>query len=241
MERIDDLQRGGLKIIQDTDTFCFGIDAVLLSDFAFAKPGERVMDLCAGNGVVSLLMYARYNAASYTALEIQKPIADMALASVKMNHLENRIAVINGDVREAKTLFPSGSFDVVTANPPYINNQGRQNEKEALRVARHEVLLSLPELLRSAAYLLTFRGRFYMIHRAQRLPEIIGEMLKVGLQPKAIRLVHPFVDKMAQQVLIEASLGGGEGALIKAPLIVYKEPGVYTDEILGIYNMLPQE
>lgn len=241
MERIDDLQRAGLKIIQDTETFCFGIDAVLLSDFAFARPGDRVMDLCAGNGVVSLLMYARYNRASYTALELQEAIAGLAARSVKMNQLEDHIHVMQGDVREVKSLFPASSFDVVTANPPYIKNQGRQNENEALRLARHEVQLTLPQLLEAVAHLLTYHGHFYMIHRAQRISEIIGEMLKVNLQPKTIRFVHPFVDKMAQQVLIEATLGGGEGVLIPAPLIVYDEPGTYTDEILGIYNMLPQE
>ena len=239
MEHIDDLMRDGLKIIQDTDTFCFGIDAVLLSDFAKIKPGEKVLDLCSGNGIVSLLTYARQKEAFYTALEIQPQLWDMAKRSVAMNGLTDRIQVLKGDVREARSLFPHASFDVITVNPPYMKGQGKQNEKEALRLARHEVLLTLPQLLEACGFLLPFHGRLYMIHRAQRLGEILAAMDSFHFTPKKIRFVHPFKDKEASQVLIEASLRGGEGLKVLPPLYTYETLGTYTDEVLSIYNLLP--
>ncbi len=236
MERIDDLMRGGLRLIQDPDRFCFGTDAVLLSDFAKASAREKVLDLCAGNGVVSLLMLARYPSASYTALEIQPELADLARRSVELNHVEDKVSVIEGDLKEIRTRIRPGSFDVVTVNPPYMAGQGLQNESESVRLARHEVACTLHDVVEAAAYALKYHGRFYMVHRPERLAEIMTELTLAKLEPKMLRLIQPFEGKEPTQLLVMASLGGGKGMRVLPPLITYRAPGVYTEEMLAVYG-----
>lgn len=236
-ERLDDLQRNGLQIIQKTDGFCFGMDAVLLSGFAAVKPGERVLDLGTGTGIIPLLLSAKTEGEHFSALEIQDEIARMAERSVKLNHLENKIEIVHGDIKEASRIFGAASFDVATTNPPYMNDShGLKNPTEVKAISRHEVLCTLEDVVREGAKVLKPGGRMYMVHRPHRLIEILGTMKQYKLEPKRMKLVHPFRDKDANMVLIEAVRGGGAWMKVEAPVIVYKEPGVYTDEIYSIYG-----
>ena len=236
-ERVDDLQRNGLKIIQKTDGFCFGMDAVLLSGFAHVKRGEKVLDMGTGTGIIPLLLSAKTEGKHFTALEIQEEIAKMAARSVAMNHLEEKIEIVNGDIKEASQIFGAASFDVVTTNPPYMNDaHGLKNPTEVKAISRHEVLCTLEDVVREGAKVLKSGGRMYMVHRPHRLIEIITAMKQYKMEPKRMCIVHPFMDKEANMVLIEAVKGGGSWLKMEAPIIVYKEPGVYTDEIYDIYG-----
>ncbi|MFT4005146.1 MAG: tRNA1(Val) (adenine(37)-N6)-methyltransferase [Lacrimispora sp.] len=236
-ERIDDLQRNGYKIIQKRNGFCFGMDAVLLSGFANVKPGERAVDLGTGTGIIPLLLEAKYQGSHYTGLEIQEEMAEMAARSVALNRLEEKIRIVTGDIKEASRLFGAASFDVVTSNPPYMNDaHGLKNPDLPKAIARHEVLCSLEDVVREGARLLRPGGRFYMVHRPHRLVEIIAVLKEWRLEPKRMKMVHPFVDKEANMVLIEAIRGGKSMIKVEAPIVVYKEPGVYTDEIYTIYG-----
>ena len=236
-ERVDDLQRNGLKIIQKTDGFCFGMDAVLLSGFAHVKRGEKVLDMGTGTGIIPLLLSAKTEGKNFTALEIQEEIAKMAARSVAMNRLEEKIEIVNGDIKEASRIFGAASFDVVTTNPPYMNDaHGLKNPTEVKAISRHEVLCTLEDVVREGAKVLKSGGRMYMVHRPHRLIEIITAMKQYKMEPKRMCMVHPFKDKEANMVLIEAVKGGGSWLKMEAPIIVYKEPGVYTDEIYDIYG-----
>lgn len=236
-ERIDDLHRNGYQIIQNEDAFCFGMDAVLLSGFASVKTGERVLDLGTGTGIIPILLEAKTEGEHFTGLEIQADMVDMAERSVRLNRLEAKIDIVRGNIKEAGQLFGGASFDVVTSNPPYMNdNHGLKNPDLPKAIARHEVLCRLEDVVREAAKTLRPGGRFYMVHRPHRLIEIITELTKYKLEPKRMKFVHPFVDKEANMVLIEAVRGGGSMLKLEKPLIVYKEQGVYTDEIYDIYG-----
>lgn len=236
-ERLDDLQRNGLKIIQKTDGFCFGMDAVLLSGFASVKPGERALDLGTGTGIIPLLLSAKTKGEHFTGLEIQTEIMKMAQRSVALNGREKKIDIIQGDIKEASRIFGAASFDVVTSNPPYMNDaHGLKNPGDVKAISRHEVLCTLEDVVREGTKALKPGGRFYMVHRPHRLAEIITVMRQYKLEPKRMKFVHPFADKDANMVLIEAVRGGGAWLKLEPPVIVYKEPGVYTDEIYEIYG-----
>lgn len=236
-ERLDELHRNGYFIIQDPERFCFGMDAVLLSGFARAKKGERVLDLGTGTGIIPILMEAKTAAKDFTALEIQEESADMARRSVLYNHLEEKIKIVTGDIKDASKLFGASSFDIVTTNPPYmIGEHGLSSESKAKAIARHEVLCDLDDILRESAKLLNPGGRFYMVHRPFRLAEIFSKMVAYRIEPKRMKLVYPYVDKEPNMVLIEGLRGGKSRLTVEKPLIVYKEPGVYTDEIYEIYG-----
>ena len=236
-ERIDELQRNGYVIIQDPKRFCFGMDAVLLSGFAQVKEGEKAIDLGTGTGIIPILLEAKTKGRHFIGLEIQAESADMARRSVGMNHLESKIEIVTGDIKDASKRFGASSFDVVTTNPPYmIAQHGLQNEHSAKTIARHEVLCNLEDILRESAKLLRPKGRFYMVHRPFRLAEIFCMMTKYGIEPKRMRLVYPFVDKEPNMVLIEGLRGGNPRITVEKPLIVYEEPGKYTKEIYEVYG-----
>lgn len=236
-ERLDELHRNGYYIIQNPAKFCFGMDAVLLSGFANVKPGETAIDLGTGTGIIPILLEAKTKGEHFTGLEIQPESADMARRSVAYNHLENKINIAIGDIKDASTQFGASSFHVVTTNPPYMTGQhGLTNPNEAKAIARHEILCTLEDVIRESSRLLKPQGRFYMVHRPFRLAEIMCLMHQYGLEPKRIRLVYPFVDKEPNMVLIEGLRGGKPRITVEKPLIVYKEPGVYTDEIYSIYG-----
>ena len=236
-ERIDDLQRNGYRIIQDPDRFCFGMDAVLLSGFATAKKGDKVLDMGTGPGIIPILMEAKTEAEHLTGLEIQPESADMALRSVKLNGLEDKISIVTGDIKEAKNLFPKASFQVITSNPPYmIGQHGLVNPHSEKAIARHEVLCTLEDVIENAAALLVPGGHFYMVHRPFRLAEIMTTLVKYRLEPKRMQLVYPYIDKEPNMVLIEAARGGKSRLQVEKPLIVYEKPGVYTSEIYDVYG-----
>ena len=241
-ERLDDLQCKGYHIIQDPARFCFGMDAVLLSGFAKAKKGERVLDLGTGTGIIPILMEAKTDGEHFTALEIQEESADMARRSVSYNHLGEKVNIVTGDIKDASKIFGASSFDVITTNPPYmIGTHGENSPHEAKAIARHEVLCTLDDILRESARLLKPKGRFYMVHRPFRLAEIMSKMVEYRIEPKRMRLVYPYIDKEPNMVLIEGLRGGKSRMTVEPPLIVYKEPGVYTDEIYELYGMEKQE
>ncbi len=236
-ERIDDLQRNHYRIIQDPDRFCFGMDAVLLSGFARAKEGDRVLDLGTGTGIIPLLMEAKTKASHLTGLEIQPDSADMAARSVKLNGLEKKIEIVTGDIKEAESLFGAASFDVVTCNPPYMTeHHGLTNPNAPKAIARHELLCTLEDVISQSSRLLKPGGNFFMVHRPFRLVDILVLLRQYRLEPKRMKLVYPFVDKEPNMVLIEANRGGKPRMTVEKPLVVYKEPGVYTDEIYEIYG-----
>lgn len=236
-ERLDDLERNGYKIIQNNKTFCFGMDAVLLSGFAHVKPGEKALDLGTGTGIIPILLKAKTKGEHFTGLEIQEASADMARRSVLYNHLEDQIYIVQGDIKEAHTLFDAASFDVITSNPPYMTgNHGLVNPDMPKAIARHEILCTLDDVIGQASKLLRPGGRFYMVHRPFRMAEIMTKMTAHRLEPKRMRLVYPFADKEPNMVLIEGLKGGKPRITVEKPLIVYKEPGVYTDEIYDVYG-----
>ena len=236
-ERIDDLQRNGYRIIQDPDRFCFGMDAVLLSGFASAKKGDKVLDMGTGTGIIPILMEAKTEAEHLTGLEIQPESADMALRSVQLNGLQDKISIVTGDIKEAGNLFPKASFQVVTSNPPYmIGQHGLVNPHSEKAIARHEVLCTLEDVISNAAALLVPGGHFYMVHRPFRLAEIMTTLVKYRLEPKRMQLVYPYIDKEPNMVLIEAARGGKSRLQVEKPLIVYEKPGVYTSEIYDVYG-----
>lgn len=260
-ERIDDLERNGYRIIQNRSKFCFGMDAVLLS--GFAAEGERnrtgkrknkapsrvlqIVDLGTGTGIIPLLLYGKLRPCEecaadgpglqITGLEIQADMCDMAARSVQLNDLESWIRIRQGDIRMAGELMGRGCFDVVTSNPPYMKQGGGlTNPDDSKAISRHEVLCSFRDVAQQAACLLKPGGRFYMVHRPERLAELITTLKAEGLEPKRVRMVHSFQDSQASMVLMESARGGGSFVTVEKPLIIYQEQGVYTEEILQIYG-----
>ncbi len=236
-ERIDDLQRNGYGVIQRKGAFCFGMDAVLLSGFAAVKTGETALDLGTGTGIIPILLEAKTEGRHFTGLEIQEESADMARRSVAYNHLEDKVEIVTGDIKEAGSLFPLASFDVVTSNPPYMNqSHGLKNPGEPKAIARHEVLCTLDDVIGQGARLLRSGGRFYMVHRPRRLVEIIETFTRHGLEPKRMKYVHPYTNRPANMVLIEAVRGGGPHMQVEAPIIVFDQNGSYSQEIRTTYG-----
>ncbi len=236
-ERLDDLQRNGYKIIQNSKIFCFGMDAVLLCAFSKIKENENILDLGTGNGVIPILLAARTKGKHFTGLEIQEINVNMAKRSVEYNHIKDVVDIIQGDIKEASEIFGGASFDVVTCNPPYMNqNHGLQNPDSHKAIARHELLCTLEDVIREASIVLKPKGRFYMVHRPHRLIEIIEVMKKYNLEPKRMRFVHPFIDKEANMVLIEGIKGANSMLSLEKPVIIYEKQGVYMQEIMDLYN-----
>lgn len=236
-ERIDDLQIKGYRLIQNPELFCFGVDAVLLSSFAKAKDTDKVIDLGCGNGIIPILMAAKTDAKRIVGLEIQDESAKLATRSVELNELSDRISIVKGDIKEASSIFGASSFQVVTTNPPYMNeNHGLVNDYSAKAIARHELLCSLEDIIRESARLLVPSGRLYMIHRPHRLEDILVLMREYHIEPKHLRFVHPYVDKEPTMVLIEGLRGGKPSMKIDPPLIIYEDVNKYTKEINDIYG-----
>lgn len=236
-ERFDDLQRNNYKIIQNPDKFCFGMDAVLLSHFTTLRKRDNVLDLGTGTGILPILLSAKTDAEHFDALEIQEESVDMAKRSVMFNHLEDRISIIHGDIKEASSIFDVASFDAITTNPPYMNNNhGLKNPDMPKAIARHEILCTFDDIARESSRLLKPHGRLYMVHRPFRLAEIINTLNKYRLETKRICLVYPFIDKEPNMVLIEAVKDGNPMVKFEPPIIVYEAPGRYTEQIMKIYG-----
>lgn len=236
-ERLDDLQINGYQIIQHPEKFCFGMDAVLLSSFVVCRPDSRVIDLGTGTGVIPILLTAKTEAGQIDALEIQEESADMARRSVSYNNLNDKINIITGDIREASSILKPSFYDIVTTNPPYMNdNHGLKNPDMPKAIARHEVLCTLDDVICQGSRILKPGGHFFMVHRPFRLVEIITSLTKYKLEPKRIRFVHPFPDREPNMVLIDAVRGGNSMVKVEAPLVIYSTPGIYTEDILRIYD-----
>ncbi len=220
-ERLDDLQCKGYHIIQDPKRFCFGVDAVYLSNFVRAKPGSRILDLGTGTGIIPILLAAKTEAGHIIGLEIQEPSAEMADRSVRLNRLEDRIEIIQGDIKEAAGLFPAASFDIITSNPPYIiSSHGLENAYEPKNIARHEILCSLEDVVNAAAFLVRPGGSFFLIHKPFRLAEIFSVLMQHKLEPKRMRMIHSYIEKEPNLVLLEAVRGGRSRLTVEPPLVV---------------------
>lgn len=236
-QRIDTLKRSGYKIIQEKERFCFGIDAVLIANFAKANRGEEVFDLGTGTGIIPLLMSYDTNARHFTALEVQEQSAEMARQSVELNNLQERISIVHGDVCNTRDLFDSRVCEVVVTNPPYMTiEQGKTSPNDARSIARTEILCDLRDVVGAASYLLKPCGRFYMIHRPNRLSEIFSLCKEFKMEPKRMQLIYPYVDKPATMVMIEARKDARPDLIVEEPLIVYSEPGVYSEQVQCIYD-----
>lgn len=236
-ENIDDLQLKGLNLIQKKDGFKFGIDAVLLSDFAQVKKKHRVMDLCTGTGIVPFLIYGKYEPQSVYGLEIQDDMVEMAKRSVKLNNLEGKVEFIRGDLKDTESLKKLDRFDVVTVNPPYkLNNSGILNPLDKLAIARHEILCNLEDVIAASRVLLKDNGRMFIVHRPERLADIFTLMRKYKIEPKRVKMIHPKMGKAPNIVLVEGQRDGGAYLKWDTPLYVYDENGKYTKEIDEIYG-----
>ncbi|MDA8235722.1 MAG: tRNA1(Val) (adenine(37)-N6)-methyltransferase [Clostridia bacterium] len=235
-ERIDDLIRDNLKIIQNPEYFCFSIDAVLLAHFATLAEGQRIMDLGTGTGVIPLLMTTRALGLQVRGLEIQPAVADMASRSVALNGLGEQVVIEVGDLRQVEGLFAPGGYDLVTANPPYQPvGRGRVNPNESKALARHELACNLADVVKAGAFLLKQGGRLAMVHRPERLPELLALLGAKGINPGRLRLVYTKKGQKACLILLEGVLAGKGELEILPPLIIYQDSGEYTEEIMDIY------
>ena len=236
-ERLDDLQCNGLCLIQDPDKFCFGIDAVLLSNFVKVKKNGHVVDLCTGSGIVPILLSAKTGAKKITGIEIQSDIADMARRSVSYNKLDEKIDIINDDISNALKYINNCSVDSVCVNPPYMKDTTAiKNPDLPMAIARHELLTDLGTVINIASKLLKESGKFFMVHRPSRLSEIFASMRQNRIEPKRLRFIHPYIESKANLVLIEGAKGSGVWLDVEPPLVVYKDKNVYTEEVLKIYG-----
>lgn len=240
-ERIDDLQYKDLKIIQETDGFCFGIDSILLSDFAKnIKKNSKVADLGTGTGIIGLLLCKKTNLAEMTGIEIQEDVANMAERSIKLNNLEEKFRIINSNINEifTKKLLEKNVFDVVVMNPPYKEvGTGEINENEKKLISRHEIKANLSDFIKTASGLLKDKGELYIVHKPERMPDIIQKLRENKIEPKELRVVYSNKNSEASLILIKAVKGGKKFLKIDRPLYIYNESGRYSDEIKQIYNV----
>ena len=239
-ERIDDLEFKNLKIIQNKDGFCFGIDSVLLSDFAKnIRNNSKVIDLGTGTGIINILLSGKTKASEFIGVEIQEEVAEMATRSVELNKLENKIKIINENILNLKKIYKQKSFDVVVTNPPYKKlNTVLVNDENKKLISRHEITASLDDFINIASYLLKDYGELYMVHRPDRLVDIFSIMRKEKIEPKLIKFVYPNKNKKTNLVLIKGVKNGNPFLEYENNLFVYNDDGTYTDEILKIYNKI---
>jgi tRNA1Val (adenine37-N6)-methyltransferase len=235
-ETLDDLRLGGLKIIQRQDGYRFSLDPVLLCAFARVAAEETVVDLGSGSGVIPLLLARRSQAARIIGVERQSAMADRSRRSVQLNGLEGRITILEGDLRQIRTLLNPESAQVVVANPPFRKaDSGRLSPRSERAQARHEVAGDLVDFVTAAAYLLGTGGRCYLVYLAERLAELLDLLRHVGLEPKRLRCIHSQTGQAARMVLVESRRGGGVGLTVEAPLYVYAGEH-YSAEVLSCYG-----
>ena len=237
-ERIDDLEFNGLKIIQNKNGFCFGIDSVLLSDFAKnMRKNSKVIDLGTGTGIINILLSGKTTAKELVGVEVQEEVADMAKRSVKLNGVEGKIEILNKNILDLKNIYNKGYFDVVVTNPPYKKiNTGLINEENKKMISRHEITANLRDFIHISSYLLKDHGEFFMVHRPERLVDILWTMREEKIEPKKIKFVYPNENKKTNLFLIKGVKNGNSFLEFEDNLYVYNQNGNYTDEILKIYG-----
>ena len=237
-ERIDDLEHDNLKIIQNKNGFCFGIDSILISDFAKDIKNNSIgADLGTGTGIIGILLCAKTKLKKIYGIEIQKDVADMANISIILNCLSEKFEILNINIRNIKEHMQRDNLDFIVTNPPYKKLEtGKMNENEYKIISRHEYSANLEDFISSSRYLLKDKGTLYMVHRPERLVELMELMRKYKIEPKKIRFVYSTINKDACLVLIKAVKNAKPFLKIEKPLIIYKENGEYTDEIYKIYN-----
>lgn len=239
-ERIDDLELNGLKIIQNKNGFCFGMDSVLLSDFAKEiKKNSTIVDMGTGTGILGILLSAKTQDTKITGVEIQPEVAEMARRSVQLNLLEERINIVCEDVKKLKEIYKAGSFDAIVTNPPYKKKgTGGINENETKLISRHEITANLEDFISMASYLLKDQGSIYIVHRPERLADIMINLRKYKLEPKNIKFVHQNQEKEPNLILVKATKNARPFLKVERPIYIYDLQGNYTNDILKIYHKL---
>lgn len=237
-ERIDDLQLNNLKIIQNKDGFCFGIDSVLLSDFSKEIPtGSTVLDLGTGTGILGILLCGKTKLSKIYGIDVQEEVCQMAKRSIKLNNLENRFEIINDNIKNLNTIFENCSIDAIVSNPPYKkDNSGLKNESKTKLISRHEITATLEDFIEIASKLLKNNSSLYMVHRPERLSDLFYLLRKYKLEPKKLRMVQSYFDSKPKLVLVKATKNAKSFLNIENPLIIYNKDGTYTNEILKIYG-----
>lgn len=237
-ERIDDLQINNLKLIQNKDGFCFGIDAVILSDFAKdIRNNSKILDLGTGTGIIGTLLCAKTKLSKIYGIDIQEDVCDMAARSIKLNNLEEKFEIINSNIKDLNNIFEKESFDAVVSNPPYKkDNTGVKNEKETKLISRHEITATLEDFVSTSAKLLKDNGNIYMVHRPERLSDLFYLLKKYNIEPKKLRMVQSYANSKPKLILVKATKNANSFLNIEEPLIIYNKDGSYTSEILKIYG-----
>lgn len=236
-ESLEDLQCGGLKILQKKDGFRFGADAVLLADFAKGIKSARTLDLCTGSGIIPLLLSHKSSAERIDGIEIQQNICDMASRSVALNSLEKKISITCGDLKNAAGIYPKRSFDLITCNPPYMPaGAAVKNSSDSKIIARHEILCTLEDVISASSQLLAHRGHLVLVHKPARLADIIYLMRKNSIEPKRIRFVHKSPFSEPSLLLTDGTYKGGVELRIMPPLYLYNDDGSETEELKRIYE-----
>ncbi|KZK18828.1 tRNA1(Val) (adenine(37)-N6)-methyltransferase [Staphylococcus pseudintermedius] len=234
-ERLDYLIREDLRIIQNDAVFSFSTDALLLGHFTEVRKRNRILDMCAGNGVIPLLLSDKGNNV-ITGVEIQPQLVNMAVRSVQYNHLEDRITMVEMDINALIQAYSPAQFDLITCNPPYFKaNQTNQHQLEAHKIARHEIYCTLDDCLRVSNHLLKEGGRVVMVHRAERMLDLFESMRHYRIEPKRLHMIFSKPGKAAQTIVVEGRKGGRQGLDIAPPFYIYDEQGDYTPEMKEIY------
>ncbi len=231
-ENIEDLGLKGYKVIQNKDGFCFGSDAVLLSRFAKPKKGARMLDLCTGTGIIPVLMWGFNELSEVCAIEIVDSVSDMARRTMELNSLSDKIKVTLGDLKDAPEIYGKHAFDVVTCNPPYMNvGGGILNPSEKLALARHEIACTLDDVVRVSKALLKPCGKLFMVHRADRLCDVLSTFRKYKIEPKRLQVVYPTKNSVASLILVEGAEGGRAQLKLEEPLFMYDDEGNYLQSL----------
>ena len=238
-ETLDDLQLKDICIIQKREGFRFGIDAVLLANFANVKKEHKVMDLCTGTGIVPFIIKGKKEPEKIVGLEIQNKFVEMANRSIKINGFNDTMEFLHGDLKDKELLKSIGRFDVVTVNPPYkLEKSGIVNPNDKYAIARHEVMCNLDNVIEACRIVLKDNGRLYMVHRPERLADIFCIMRKYKIEPKRVQMVHPNTKKPANILLVEGQRDGGAYLKWEPPIYAYNDDGSFSKEINEIYGRI---